>query len=246
VFRLQQREKAAVESQLEKILNSPGFCSSLRMQRFLALVVAESLAGRAERLKEYTIGLDVFDRPETFSPLADPIVRVEARRLREKLTHYYQQYGRGDEVVIEVPRGQYFPTFSFRSDPGGRCDGETALTVHPFTAVHGRAQAVRDALFYELVDQFVRVHGVRVKTGTEALHPHLVLAGCVQMPPKGVRVVAQLIAAPQCDCLWSTAVNQPALKGLVKPIAAAIAGRAVDFLSHEGLAGDKVRVRRAC
>src|SRR5262245_5136234 len=220
--------------QLEKILCSPVFCSSGRMQRFLALVVTESLAGRAERLKEYTIGVEAFDRPETFSPHADPIVRVEARRLREKLTRYYQQYGREDEVVIEVPRGQYLPFFSFGTAQDEPRVSETALTVRPFTAVNGRAQAVGEALLYELVDRFVRVRGVYVKTGTEVSQPGLVLAGCIQTLPKGLRVIAQLIAIPEFDCQWSTAVNRWGSKGLAKSLASAIAGRVVEYLSREG------------
>jgi hypothetical protein len=202
------------------------------MQRFLRFVVSESLAGRAERLKEYTIGIEAFDRPETFSPLGDPIVRVEARRLREKLTRYYQQYGRADEVVIEMPTGQYLPFFSFRADqdePGVR---EMVLAVRPFAPVNVRAQEIREALLYELVDRFVRVPGLHVKTGTEEMQSGLVLAGCIQTLPNGLRVVAQLTSMPEFDCRWSTAVNRRGSKGLAKSLAAAIAGRVIEYLSR--------------
>ena len=66
------------------------------MRRFLQLVVCEALGGRAGDLKEYPIGVAVFDRPASFDPSIDPIVRVEARRLRAKLDNYYQGEGRGD------------------------------------------------------------------------------------------------------------------------------------------------------
>jgi hypothetical protein len=229
--RLEQTKEAAIRIALEKILGSPVFRSSGRMQRFLALVVNETLAGRAEQLKEYSIGVEAFDRPETFSPLTDPIVRVEARRLREKLAHYYQQHGSADEAVIEVPKGQYVPSFTFRSDEDRPGDREPALTVRPFTAVNTRAHAVREPLLYELVDQLVRVRGVHVKTGSETLCSGLILAGCVQTLPRCVRVVAQLIAAPQFDCQWSTAVNRSSSNGLVQSVAAAIAGKVAEYLS---------------
>ena len=195
--RLEHAEEAAVRRQLEKILQSPVFCSSRRMQRFLAFVVTESLAGRAHRLKEYTIGVEAFDRPEAFSPVEDPIVRVEARRLRDKLAQYYQQSGRLDEVVIEVPRGRYVPSFSFRCDDNGCRFTQTVLTIEPFTATGDQGDAFREALIHELVDQLVRVRGFPVNIGPEPVHSCLALTGCIQILPTGVRVIAQLVTAPQ-------------------------------------------------
>ena len=70
-----------------------------------------TLAGRGERLKGYSIALEVFGRPETFDPVADPIVRIEAGRLREKLRCYYDTYGCKDHVRITLPRGTYRPAW---------------------------------------------------------------------------------------------------------------------------------------
>lgn len=103
-----QRE---VRAQLRRILASREFAASERMRRFLEFVVSQSLAGNTASLKEYTIGIEVFDRPATFDAAADPIVRVEARRLRSKLDHYYRREGRADEIVIELPKGGYAPRF---------------------------------------------------------------------------------------------------------------------------------------
>ena len=64
-------------------------CSRGAGKRFLEFLVKEALAGRGERLKGYNIALEVFDRPESFDPTVDPLVRVEAARLREKLREYY-------------------------------------------------------------------------------------------------------------------------------------------------------------
>src|SRR5690242_1694075 len=78
-------DPACVREALTKSLASPVFSNSARMSRFLQLAVERTLEQRGEELKEYVIGVEVFDRPPSFDPRIDPIVRVEARRLRAKL-----------------------------------------------------------------------------------------------------------------------------------------------------------------
>jgi hypothetical protein len=87
------------------------------MGRFLKFIVEETLAGRSNQLREYSIGISVFDRDESFEPGIDPIVRNEARRLRHKLLEYYQQSlcREESEVVIDMPKGSYVPVFSSAS-----------------------------------------------------------------------------------------------------------------------------------
>jgi tetratricopeptide (TPR) repeat protein len=87
------------------------------MSRFLRFIIEEMLAGHAEELKETTIGLAVFDRAPNYDPRVDPIVRVEARRLREKLSQYYETDGQEDSLIIELPRGHYAPSIRLRTDP---------------------------------------------------------------------------------------------------------------------------------
>ena len=70
-------------------------------------MVEELLAGRADRLKGYTIATDVFGRDESFDPQTDPVVRLEARRLRRALEHCYLTAGRDDPIRIEIPKGGY-------------------------------------------------------------------------------------------------------------------------------------------
>ena len=115
-----------VRSQLDRILSSRIFAYSARMSRFLRFTVEETLAGHAEELKEITIGLAVFDRSPDYDPRLDPIVRVEARRLREKLSQYYETDGREDSIVIELPRGRYALLFAHRQDPGNRVRRNTS------------------------------------------------------------------------------------------------------------------------
>ena len=103
--------EAAVRGQLDRILGCEDFAQSDRMRSFLKFVVEESLAGRPERLKEYTIALEVFGRDESFDPQTNTIVRVEAGRLRRRLERYYLTEGREDEIRIDLPKGSYAPLF---------------------------------------------------------------------------------------------------------------------------------------
>jgi TolB-like protein len=98
-----------VRRQLERLLASAPFANAGRMSRFLKFVVEKTLAGEGERLKEYVIGVEVFDRDERYDPRLDSIVRVEAARLRAKLAEYYAGEGRADAVVLTLPKGGYAP-----------------------------------------------------------------------------------------------------------------------------------------
>ncbi len=104
----------AVRAALEAVLASDVFVSSGRAREFLRFIVEETLAGRSDRLKGYTIAVGVFGRSPDFDPQSDPFVRVEAGRLRRRLAQYYQEAGREDAVRIELPRGSYVPSFAHR------------------------------------------------------------------------------------------------------------------------------------
>src|SRR5206468_4806416 len=90
----------AVREHLERILTSPTFQQGDRLKRFLKFIVLEAVAGRRHELKEYVIGVQVFDKEDTFDPRTDPIVRVEARRLRAKRSeeHTSELQSRSDLV----------------------------------------------------------------------------------------------------------------------------------------------------
>lgn len=106
--------ETAVRAQLDRILKSVPFQRSQRRQRFLEYLVNETLAGRGDRLKGYSIAVEVFDRPASFDSNADPTVRIEAARLRDRLREYYEADGLGDPVRIELPKGSYAPKIAFR------------------------------------------------------------------------------------------------------------------------------------
>jgi predicted ATPase len=100
-----------VRAQLQAILTSEAFRNAPNLCRFLRYVVNAAVQGTADKLKEYSIGVEVFGRGESFDPRADTIVRVQARRLRAKLTAYYACEGKDDAIVISVPKGRYAPLF---------------------------------------------------------------------------------------------------------------------------------------
>src|SRR5262245_63823938 len=100
-------QEEAVRAQLARILASAQFVQSERLSRFLRLAVEVAQSGRRNSLKEYRIGVDVFDRGQDFDPRTDPIVRVQAAKLRSKLLEYYAGAGARDPLVITVPKGSY-------------------------------------------------------------------------------------------------------------------------------------------
>ena len=104
-------------AQLALILNSADFDATGREHRFLSHVVEEALAGRGDRIKAYSIAVEVFGRDLSFDPQTDPIVRIEAGHLRRALERYYLTAGQADPILITVPKGGYVPTFSLRFDP---------------------------------------------------------------------------------------------------------------------------------
>ena len=106
-----------VRAELDRILASKGFSSSGRISKLLRYVVEKTLAGESDRLKEYAVGVEVFERDEKYDPRIDSIVRVEAGRLRAKLDEYYNAEGAGSDIRINLPKGGYSATFEKRPDP---------------------------------------------------------------------------------------------------------------------------------
>ena len=99
----------AIKSQLNRILTSPTFLSSAQLGRFLRYVIEETLAGRGDQIKQYTIAVRAYGYPANFDPRTDTVVRVHARRLRRALAIYYEKQGAHDPIVIAIPKGTYVP-----------------------------------------------------------------------------------------------------------------------------------------
>lgn len=112
---------------LSKILSSPEFSSVIQLRAFLAYIVTAAIENRPDEIKGYTIAVEALGRDTSFNPVSDPIVRVEAARLRKRLSTYYAGTGNDDPVIIEIPKGSYAPIFVYRASVGE--DGDLRLDV---------------------------------------------------------------------------------------------------------------------
>ncbi len=171
----------AVRAQLEKILLSNIFARSQRISRFLRFTVEQTLLGRGGSLKEYLIATEVYDKPDTMDPRFDPIVRVEAGRLRSKLREYYEAEGRDDAVVISFRKRSYAPVFIERqtrqpdahtaeAQSAGQPEGMeiNSIAVLPFADMSRRRDQDHfcDGLTEELINALAHVEGLRVVART--------------------------------------------------------------------------------
>lgn len=100
----------ASQRQVQRVLQSSAFRNAHTLQQLLQFLVAQAYSTDREKLKEYTIGVEAFSRPQDFDPKTDPIVRVQTHRLRQKLKEYYETDGRHDPILIDIPKGHYLPT----------------------------------------------------------------------------------------------------------------------------------------
>ena len=195
------------------------------MARFLRLTVERTLAGQAGELKEYLIGVEVFDRKSSYDPRVDPIVRVEARRLRSKLKAYYEGDGGADPVLIEFLSGTYAPRLALRqaAAPAREPLAGTGITVAvlPFAdlGLKPQNQYFSDGLTEELIHALTKVPRLRVVAWTTAaqlrdrqddlrslrdqLHVDAVLTGSVRIAGANLRVRVQLIDTASGVYLWS-------------------------------------------
>jgi TolB-like protein len=166
----------AIRDELVRILESSIFVQSDRLGRFLRFTVETTLAGEGEMLKEYLIGTEVYDRPSSYRPNEDSIVRGEARRLRSKLKEYYESVGKNNPISIYYRLGSYVPMFrnqhrrvNFTATESAPRDFFTGgdgirIAVLPFLDASGSAssgvcaQLITDDLIHELA----RTDGIRV------------------------------------------------------------------------------------
>ena len=123
---------AVVRAQLERILASEVFSRSQQLRRFLSFIVEQRLAGQGHSLKESVLAHELYGKGTDFDGGTDPVVRVDARRLRDKLREYDE--GRSDPVVISLPKGSYVPVFEANS-----------VSHHPHGSSSCSARAAADA-----------------------------------------------------------------------------------------------------
>ena len=222
------------------------------MCRFLRFVVDRELAGRGRELKEYTLGTEVFDRDSAYDPRIDPIVRVEARRLRTKLREYYSGPGTSDSIVIDLPKGSYVPRFQSVSAPAVQSQSpppppqpvnSRSVVVLPFAnpASDPEVDYLSDGLSQQVIHRLTRIQGVRVLGWHSAarmrdredvfeaareLNACFALVGTIRRSGDRLRVSAQFIDVQSRAFVWSEFYDRPAsdLFAIEEDIAEAIVG----------------------
>jgi tetratricopeptide (TPR) repeat protein/TolB-like protein len=162
-----------IRDQVDRIVTSQVFERSPQLGAFLRFVVEAVLHGKRDRIKAYTIGVEVLRRDLKFDPQFDPIVRVEATRLRRAIERYYAGPGADDPVVIDVPRGSYVPIFRRREaevDPA-----EIPAEAPPGAPGSARAQRVRSLLIAVACVAILVVAGILLRQDAKqpvaSLHP---------------------------------------------------------------------------
>ncbi len=241
--------------QLSRIVGSRGFRLSERMQRFLTFCVEAALRG--ESPKEYTVGTAVFDRKPDYDPRVDPIVRVEARRLRAKLEEYYLESGAKDEVVIELPKGGYIPVLRRRQQQGVAAREQASIAVLPFANLGPGEEEdyFSDGLTEELIHRLTQVPDLRVLAWPSAsklrgrdadlggireqLKVSLVVRGSVRRGGGRVRITAQLVDAATGEFRWSESYSRDMsdLLAIQEEIAGAIVSTLKLALTRPGRTG---------
>jgi CheY-like chemotaxis protein/tetratricopeptide (TPR) repeat protein len=218
-----------VRRQIEQIFASPDFDASRRSREFLRFIVEETLAGRGEELTQTAIATRVFGRNENFDAVVDPIVRIQAGRLRRSLERYYLLSGKQDAVRVELPRGTYVPAFHVQdaappvpvepaetpaaeppAAPAVIADDWPAIVINPFEAGPGAALAeVAIRVTEEVLLELGRHGDVRPllreaagRPGLSREHTRFSLEGRVREQDGSVRVIARLVDHASGQQAW--------------------------------------------
>jgi len=212
-----QHAEQSIREQLQRIVASTTFLQVDRLKRFLTFVVDETLAGRRAELKEYVLGVQVFGKEDSFDPRTDPIVRVQARRLRGKLVDYYREEGRVDEWIVELPKGGYAPTFKRRETPvlvkrsiAAALASRNTIVVVPFadlSAAHDLDYFCK-GLREEIVHHLARFPNLRIlASDTTETSGALLISGSVRRSGPRIRITAQLVDGTSASYIWSESVD---------------------------------------
>ncbi len=213
-----EKEQKYIRAQLDRLFRSEDFKASEKQKSFLRFIAEEALEGRGSQLKGFTIAVEVYGRNERFDPRTDPIVRVEAGRLRRALELYYLKEGRNDPLRIRIPKGGYAPVFEpieVKTATGA------SIAVLPFVDLTGEKgqEYFTNGLTEELTTELARYQNLKViasqstmrfkdremnpgELGVE-LNVRFLLTGNVRRDSKTVKVSVQLLDASAGEQIWA-------------------------------------------
>jgi TolB-like protein len=222
-----------VQEQVQKIFLCPAFTVSDILRRFLSYIVNETIQGRSNTIKEYTIAVNVLNKPVSFKPQHDAIVRIHAGRLRRALNYYYKDQGSGDQIEITVPKGTYVPVFGnllqtetspeIESTPDVQENiaDSVAIAILPFKSFEKDKSrlAFADSLGQQLSAEFGRFPDFSVlsyyttqqmSSKNKEIHDvaadfgvQYIVTGNVQFEPRRLRVAVQLTDTHNGAQIWT-------------------------------------------
>lgn len=214
-------DKAEIRATLLQVLANPLFCKAPRLSRLLRFLVERYLSDTLQDTTEYGIGIDVFDRdPAFYSTGDDPIVRVQAGRLREKLkTYYSRDAGGGGSVVISIPIGSYMPLIRRADDAVARAQIRHLLAVQPLKNLTddfactlfapGLNEELSCQLFKEFGNQVVTYSFAKTSDEqSQAPFASHLLEGSVRIEGALMRVSVRLINAATGSIAWSEQLDR--------------------------------------
>jgi TolB-like protein/Flp pilus assembly protein TadD len=211
---------AKATEQVRRILASKAFRQSERLKRFLSFIVEETIAGRGERLKEFVVGVEVFGKPASFDPRNDPIVRVQARRLRAQLSRYYREEAAEGELLIELPKGGYAPVFRpAKNVPARRTVSPALLSrntvlIQPFAdhSAAGDQEHFCQGLTQEIVRVLAGIETIRLLAwdgaGEQEMAAAILITGNVRTAGDRARIAVNLIDRASGSYLWSGSIDR--------------------------------------
>ena len=217
-----------IRSQLDRILEHPEFKATARVRDFLRFVVEQTLQGNARQLKGFTIAREVFGRDKNFDAAHDPVVRIQAGRLRRAIERYYLVAGSHDPIRIDIPKGGYVPVFSehagLESDElmqtgrgaAKRLESWPSVLIMPFRDMTGTEElsylgpGLATDLGIELghcSDLRVMLSGERLDRVTINSPPDFIICGNIRADGPEVKVVVQLVTGNGAEQLWTDTIK---------------------------------------
>jgi serine/threonine-protein kinase len=217
----QKKNEVLARHALEQVVKSKAFRQLDRLQRFLTYIVEEALQGRGDQLKEYPVGVEVFGRDTSFDPRMDPIVRVQARRLRLRLATFYAEEGQNAPVVIELPKGGYTPTFRAteqampaRKIVSAALVSRNTIAVLPFEDLSPDHDEKHFCLGIsrEIIQGLAKSPGLIIKSGTTSeaqASAAMRIEGSVRKKDNIRRITTHVVDSLRGSFVWTETIDRP-------------------------------------